>query len=110
MKLGLISLLHQISSPTLATLSLKVLLTAPLLELQWEEIDRILTGHSFGNLLRVTVGVLVPHSPPLGELCLSFGELAEAMKSRMVGLRQRCLLHFEPGVVSFKRWDKVLYN
>ncbi|KAF7354064.1 hypothetical protein MVEN_01093700 [Mycena venus] len=97
MKAGLITLLGQIRSPMLAMLSLRVSLTVPLLELPWEEVDRILAGSLYPELRRVVVGVLVSDAPSKTELCSSFDELAMTLNDKMVGLVQRRLLHFERG-------------
>ncbi|KAJ7303816.1 hypothetical protein DFH08DRAFT_1089307 [Mycena albidolilacea] len=95
----IISILNQISAPTLKTLTFNVnvsseSLTAPLRELPWDEIDDSILGRLGPHLERVVIRNrnLVADGPDL-----RFGEFAELLKERLVGLERGHLLQFERG-------------
>ncbi|KAJ7790747.1 hypothetical protein B0H14DRAFT_3891033 [Mycena olivaceomarginata] len=89
MRSNLISILNQISAPTLTTLVFNVSLAAPLRELPWDEIDSILARLD-PRLERVLIRVLPADGPDL-----RFDEFTEFLKQQMVSLERRQLLRFE---------------
>jgi hypothetical protein len=93
----IISILNQISAPTMTTLTFNVnvsseSLTAPLRELPWDKIDDSILGRLGPHLKRVVVRNLPADGPDL-----RFDEFAGFLKERLVGLERGHLLQFERG-------------
>ncbi|KAJ7776729.1 hypothetical protein B0H14DRAFT_2964025 [Mycena olivaceomarginata] len=93
----IISILDQISAPTLTTLTFNVnvsseSLTVPLRELPWDEIEDSILGRLGPHLERVVIRNL-----PANGSDLRFDDFAGTLKERLVGLERGHLLQFERG-------------
>ncbi|KAJ7031684.1 hypothetical protein C8F04DRAFT_1109426 [Mycena alexandri] len=93
MNTPLTSFIYQISTAPLTTLTLEIILAAlSPLELQWQDVDAILTAYAFRGLENVTVRV-----KSAAKSSSTFGELTRHLQNRMAGLQQRGLLLVECG-------------
>ncbi|KAF7341742.1 hypothetical protein MSAN_02073000 [Mycena sanguinolenta] len=89
---GIISLLSQISSPNLTTVSFEIYLKTGHLDMPWEEVDDVLTTDAFENLERVIFNMW--GGPFECQGISSFEEAVLLMEDRLVLLDARGLLRF----------------
>ncbi|KAJ7138861.1 hypothetical protein C8R46DRAFT_1361452 [Mycena filopes] len=92
MKAGLISLLQEISSSALTTITLNLSLSASVRELPWDDVDTILAADGLRNLKRVVIGATPVDDD---DATISIGELEAILKTKMAGIHGRGVLYFQ---------------
>ncbi|KAJ7177121.1 hypothetical protein C8R46DRAFT_1246484 [Mycena filopes] len=92
MKAGLISLLQEISSSALTTITLNLSLSASVRELPWDDVDTILAADGLRNLKRVVIGAAPVDDD---DATISIGELEAILKTKMAGIHGRGVLDFQ---------------